>query len=39
LGAQLSDIFAYEVTGVGQLFGLVDLNTGVFTPRGSMGQH
>ena len=30
--------FAYEVTGPGSdLFGVVDLNTGVFTPIGSMG--
>jgi hypothetical protein len=33
-----ADSFAYEVTGIGTEFGIVDLNTGVFTPVGNMGQ-
>jgi hypothetical protein len=34
-----ADDFAYEVTGWStQLFGIIDLNTGVFTSRGYMGQ-
>jgi hypothetical protein len=32
-------VFAYEATGLGShLFGVVDLTTGAFTPRGDMGQ-
>jgi hypothetical protein len=34
-----TDVLAYEVTGLqSDLFGVIDLTTGVFTPRGSMGQ-
>ena len=33
----MADSFAYEVTGPGSLFGVVDLNTGVFTSLGSTG--
>ena len=34
----MADNFAYEITGPGSdLFGVVDLNTGVFTSLGSMG--
>jgi PEP-CTERM motif len=34
-----TDDLAYEATGLGSnLFGVVDLDTGVFTPHGSMGQ-
>jgi hypothetical protein len=34
-----ADSFAYEVTGYGSnLFGVVNLNTGVFTSKGGMGQ-
>jgi hypothetical protein len=34
-----ADDFAYEATGIGtNLFGVVDLNSGEFTPRGGMGQ-
>jgi hypothetical protein len=32
----MADNFAYEVTG-NDLFGVVDLNTGVFTSVGSTG--
>jgi autotransporter-associated beta strand protein/probable HAF family extracellular repeat protein len=33
------DPFAYEITGPGSdLFGVIDLNTGVFTSLGDMGQ-
>ena len=35
----MTDVFAYETTGPSShLFGVVDLTTGVFTPRGGMGQ-
>ena len=35
----MADTFAYEITGPGSdLFGVIDLNTGVFTSRGNMGQ-
>jgi hypothetical protein len=34
----MADNFAYEVTGPGSdLFGVIDLNTGVFTSVGSTG--
>ena len=34
----MTNNFAYEVTGPGSdLFGVINLNTGVFTPIGSMG--
>lgn len=34
----MADVFAYEATGIGSdLFGVIDLNTGVFTALGSMG--
>jgi hypothetical protein len=34
----MADNFAYEITGSGSdLFGVVDLNTGMFTPVGNMG--
>jgi hypothetical protein len=35
----MTDTYAYEITGPGSnLFGVIDLNTGVFTSLGSMGQ-
>src|SRR6516164_11513555 len=35
----MADPFAYEITGPGSdLFGVIDLNTGVFTSLGDMGQ-
>jgi hypothetical protein len=35
----MADIFAYEATGPGSdLFGVIDLTTGVFTSVGAMGQ-
>jgi YVTN family beta-propeller protein len=38
IGAPPPDNFAYEMTGpAGDLFGIVDLNTGVFTSVGSTG--
>ena len=34
----MADVLAYEATGLGShLFGVIDPNTGVFTPRGDMG--
>src|SRR5262245_7031369 len=34
----MTDAYAYEITGLGSnLFGVIDLNTGVFTSVGSMG--
>ena len=34
----MADNFAHEITGSGSdLFGVVDLYTGVFTPVGNMG--
>ncbi len=33
-----TDALAYEATGPGDLFGVIDLNTGVFTSVGSTGQ-
>jgi probable HAF family extracellular repeat protein len=36
-GDKMTDVFAYAVTG-NDLFGVVDLTTGVFTERGDMGQ-
>ena len=34
----MADNFAHEITGPGSdLFRVVDLNTGVFTPVGNMG--
>ena len=33
----MSDVFAYEITGPGSdLFGIIDLTTGVFASLGSM---
>jgi hypothetical protein len=32
-----ADDFAYEATGQGPLFGVVNLTTGVFTPSGTLG--
>ena len=35
----MADVFAYEITGPGSdLFGVIDLNTGVFTSLGDTGQ-
>ena len=35
----MADVLAYEITGIGSdLFGIVDLNTGVFTSLGYTGS-
>ena len=33
----MADVFAYEATGPGNEFGIIDLTTGVFTPLSNMG--
>ena len=33
----MADVFAYEATGPGDEFGVIDLTTGVFTPLSNMG--
>ena len=33
----MADVFAYEATGPGDEFGMIDLTTGLFTPLSNMG--